>query len=699
MAPRITPDTPQRGASQNLLRVIDNYYRPARDRVGEAAMSRGFRDISNFFGKEAARAKEEQLQEIAIKAKQDAMAGLDPDVELSEVRNGFLFRSNSKAYNQAYNETMGKKAAIEFKEQAAIDYEKSGLKYNTDPNRFREWMNEKVHTFLNDSKNKHPYFIAGAMPYVEQTTFNMSAAHTGNISRQMEANHLAGIQKQADDIALAIATKEMSIDEGIARMTKLNSQAYGTGLSGPKARKALLASFLNVADATDNPEMIDALLAAQESGDLRLTPEEWNSVVNQGQGIQRDIDFRQSQKERAAKAAREQEEAMVTDFVADFYNNPKNAAVPFSTFLQTPVDDSGQTMADMINGSANTAALMTKAKTAYETINTIYDIPKQQELINNSFITDAFDAGEITDKDSLVSWFNAAQKDGNQFNEQNWIHAFGELEKFGDDEQPYKTQTYKDYKPTTLARVIGALTPDDTSFISPLTGEYQGGMSDDIKIRFQEYLDEALGAIPEQSQKDPTLIRKAIELAEQQTMDFYKQNDPELFGGQLKSFTDAVEKGQISWTANPYFAKEAARLAEEQIAAEAEEAAAMQQNRVDNVMDNRFNRQDLEIQAGLNTLGITVTENETATSEDYQNMLIDAGRFIGKLNNSRLVEEAVPAMADELSARFNIQVPRTAEEYQFFKDDIAALQSESEIKINPEIMQIIEAYFDKLYGL
>ena len=697
MAPRITPDTPQRGASQNLLRVIDNYYRPARDRVGEAAMSRGFRDISNFFGKEAARAKEEQLQEIALKAKQDAMSGLDPDVELSEVRNGFLFRSNSKAYNQAYNETMGKKAAIEFKEQAAIDYEKSGLKYNTDPNRFREWMNEKVHTFLNDSKNKHPYFIAGAMPYVEQTTFNMSAAHTGNISRQMEANHLAGIQKQADDIALAIATKEMSIDEGISRMTKLNSQAYGTGLSGPKARKALLASFLNVADATDNPEMIDALLAAQKSGNLRLTPEEWNSVVNQGQGIQRDIQFREAQKERAAKAARVQEEAMVTDVVADFYNNPQNAAVPFSVFLQAPVGDSGQTMADMINGSENTAALMTKAKTAYETINTIYEIPKQQELINNSAITDAFDAGNITDRDSLISWFNTAQKDGNQFNDQNWTHAFNELEKFGDDEQPYKTQTYKDYKPAALNRIIGAMTPDDSSLVMSLTGEYQGGMSDDIKIRFQGYLDEALGAIPEQSQKEPTLIRKAIELAEQQTMDFYKQNDPTLFNKQFESFTDAVNKGTVSWTSNPYFAQEAARLAEEQAALVAEATLNMEAARSSETVP--FGRTDLDIQKGASVLGISVTENETATNVDYQKMLVDANAFIQNLNSATINDKAIPVIAQEMFDKFNITIPRNAEEYGYFKDDIAALQEESGISITPEVMREIEAYFDKLYGL
>ena len=48
---RIIPDMPQRGAAKNLLSVVDNYYAPARDRMGEAAMAKGFGDVSNLLGK------------------------------------------------------------------------------------------------------------------------------------------------------------------------------------------------------------------------------------------------------------------------------------------------------------------------------------------------------------------------------------------------------------------------------------------------------------------------------------------------------------------------------------------------------------------------------------------------------------------------------------------------------------------------
>ncbi|WP_305230119.1 hypothetical protein, partial [Klebsiella pneumoniae] len=80
---------------------------------------------------------------------------------------------------------------------------------------------------------------------------------------------------------------------------------------GPKARAALLSSYLSVADATDNLAMIEALTTAQESGVLRLTPQEWNNITKEGQGIERDIKFRQDQKDRAAKAQLEAEENTV----------------------------------------------------------------------------------------------------------------------------------------------------------------------------------------------------------------------------------------------------------------------------------------------------------------------------------------------------------------------------------------------------
>ena len=728
---RITPDMPQRGGARNLLSVVDNYYRPARDRVGEAAMSQGFQAASNFLGNEAGKAKKQQLEEISLQAQQDALQGDDPDVELSKVRNGLLFRSNSRAYNQTYAETMGKKAAIEFKENATIEYEKSGLKYSTDPNKFREWMNTKVHGFLSNEANQSPYFLAGAMPYIEQTTFNMGAAHMSNVSNQMEANHLAAIQKQADDTMMKMSTGEISIEDGISEITKLNGQAYGTGLSGPKARKALISSFLSVADATDNPEMIEALIAAQESGDLKLTPAEWNAVTKQGEGIQRDINFRTAQKERATKAQREAEVSQAEELVTDFYNNPANAGASFQQFLNTPTKEGGPTIAEMINASPNSTEILNKAKAAYETVNTIYEIPKGQELANNYALTEAFDTGAITSQSEMMAWIQGAQKDGFRFNDENFTHAYSELEKRNDPEAPYSSQTYKDYKQATLNRVINAMTPEGSSLITSFDGSYQGEMADDIKIRFQGYLDDHLKGVPD---NNPEAIKAAIANAERSVMEFYKENDPDLFNKQFDAFEKSIDDGKLSWTANPYFAQESARLLAENEALVAEEAAIMNANRSDETTP--FVRPDIDIQAGNDVLfGEAVEEGTIVVPEDPaqvevqsameqanaqaaerkaqadaaaaaeaarleterqnkivadQEVMSEAAKVVQDLNEivvDNVSTEEFDQLLTTIQERFNLTLPTNYQEVKFLAEDFGAIQEETGLTINADVAQ------------
>ena len=731
---RITPDMPQRGAARNLLQVVDNYYRPARDRVGEAAMSQGFQAASNFLGNEAGKAKKQQLEEIATQAQQDALQGDDPDVELSKVRNGLLFRSNSRAYNQTYAETMGKKAAIEFKENATIEYEKSGLKYSTDPNKFREWMNTKVHGFLSNEANQSPYFLAGAMPYIEQTTFNMGAAHMSNVSNQMEANHLAAIQKQADDTMMKMSTGEISIEDGISEITKLNGQAYGTGLSGPKARKALISSFLSIADATDNPEMIGALIAAQKSGDLKLTPAEWNAVTKQGEGIQRDINFRTAQKERAAKAQREAEVSQAEELVTDFYNNPANAGASFQQFLNTPTKEGGPTIAEMINASPNSTEILNKAKAAYETVNTIYEIPKGQELANNYALTEAFDTGAITNQSQMLAWISGAQKDGFRFNDENFTHAYSELEKRNDPEAPYSSQTYKDYKQATLNRVINAMTPEGSDLIPTFEGSYQGTMADDIKIRFQGYLNDHLKGVPA---NNPEAIKAAIANAERSVMEFYKENDPDLYNKQFDAFETAVDDELLSSTANPYFEQEKANLLAEQQAYDVEQNRLISAEQANKTLDaQEGGRLDIDIQAGEAVLfGEQVEEGTIVVPQDPAQVEIEnsvqqanaqaaerkaqaeaeavaeAARLETERQNkiaadqelmseaAKVVQDLNEIVVDNVSTdefdqlltgiqeRFNLTLPTNYQEVKFLAEDLGAIQEETGLSINKDVVQ------------
>lgn len=728
---------PQRGAARNLLSVVDSYYAPARDRMGEAAMVNGIKDVSKTLGSAAQAKRQEEITEVKLQAQQDAMVGDDPDVELTKVRMGGLFRGNSRAYNQVYNETMGKKAAIEFQNKAALDYEKSGMKNSTDPNRFREWMNERVDGFLKDEQSQNPYFLAGAMPYVQQATHNMSAAHTSNISAQMERNHLAAIQTQANDIALKVASGEIPIEEMLGHVTGINSQGYSTGLAGPKVRRATLSALLSVADATRNKEIVDVLLSAQNDGSLRITPKEWVGIVNQGEAIQADIDRHAARQQRVATAQAAAEVAGLEDGVADFFNNPNNAAATFQQFLQAPIDDSGMTMAEQINQSPNTPELLKKAKTAYDTVTSIYEISETQSQLNQVAITNEINNGNIKNPNDFLGWRQQAQTDGLRLNEADVQHAFSELEKLNDPEASYGTEAYKNYRKATENRLINAMTPDTSDLIYSFDGTYQGTMADDLRIRFQQSVDGYINAIPPNKAQDPTSIKEAIFNAEKDVMDFFKENDPNLFNKQFKDFTTAVNDGEISWTSNPYFTALASRLLKEQQAYDAE------QNAISNAElsseTTPFTRNDLNIQAGMNVLledgdtlqveaplpvdpkqeavleqvqqaeALQAERNELRAAEEARveaerqaerqaesqavldaeaALIVEAKKVADRLNNlilDNVSPEEIATLLSDIQQEFNLTLPTNYDELKYLSEDLSALEEETGVTINQEV--------------
>lgn len=650
---RITPDVPQRGAARNLLNVVDTYYRPARDRVGEAAMSQGLNAASNVASTMSSRLIQRDVEDAQRQAKADAASGLDPDAELTEVRLGNIFRPQSRAYNQVYNEAMGQKAGMEFNQTLTLEYERSGLKRNTNPEAFRTWMNERVHGFLNDPENQNEYFLSGAVPVVQQQAFNMGAAHMSNVSRQMERNHIAAVQRRASEFVMGMVRGERTREEVLEQLSGLNNQAYGTGLTGPTSRRAILAAYLNVADAVDDPDMIPALLAAQESGQLNLTPEEWNNATEQGMGIQRDIEFRRQVQERVEARQRKDNIDLAADVVTDFFSDPANAGVSLPQLLATPMGEDGKTMGEMIADSPDSQAMFAAAKTAYTTMNTIHnDIGPMQEGLNNSIITDAFTNGDINSPSDLSNFISLQQQDGRRFSEDNIQFAFDKLAEHTDPESAYQTQAAQDLIRPTINRITGALTPDD-SVISTLTGDYSGGMSDDIKLRFNSYLSEEFAALPDGQSRNNQAVREAIERAERATMDYYRVTDPDMFKARLDEYGKAVNDGGISVTSNPYLLEETLRLRAEQQALDAQEAKRIIANRVDGFVDQRFERQDLEIQLGTDILfgegAEAVTTEAVIPEPTYEGSMTDYDQQLllktlsDAINNPDVISQTVEA--------------------------------------------------------
>lgn len=550
MAPRnnrLNPDIPTRGTAQNLVQVLDTYYRPARDVMGERAIAEGFNSISNFLGKQAAVEKEQELKEITMQAQRDAMAGLDPDEEFSQIRKGLLFRSQSRAYNQAYNETMGTQAAIEFRDNLALEYEQSGLDRNTDPQAFREWMNERVNTFLTENADNE-YFVAGAMPYMQQTISNMSSAHTSNITRTMEENRIAAMRRQADDIAMQFARGEISGEALIAQLQGVGTAYYETGESGGRVRVELLSSLMDVANATNSTEILDLIDTAFSEGSLQLSPAQWAALDDSRDSITRDIEYRRNLEAQAAEREFQRQESSITDVVTDFYlSDPTNIAVSPEAFIMGNPD-----MAEMIRNSPRSRELLDAVRTAHQSVtNVTNSLSPEAELMNNVMITDAVRSGEIETAGDIVTFLQEQRANGVGFSDNNITHAFSELSTYADPEASYGTEAYKNFSTITERGVITALVAE------PQFSSFQGDTTDAQSLAVQgiyrQFEAERLAALPIQSRRDPRAIREALDQAAQDTHDYYRQTDPEFYQARQDDYTRQVATNAIPDFSNPEF--------------------------------------------------------------------------------------------------------------------------------------------------
>lgn len=667
---RLNPQVPQRGASNNLVQVLDTYYRPARDQMGEQAMSTGFGALSAFLGNQSAVEKEQELKQIAMQAQADAMAGADPDQEFADIRRGLLFRSHSRAYNQTYAETMGMKSAIEWKDNLTLEYERSGLKSNTDPEAFRSWMNERVTTFIDGNKDNE-YFMAGAMPYLNQTMVNMSSAHTSNIVRTMEANRIAAMKRQADDLAMSYINGDMTPEELIANLQGVDAAYYATGESGTRVRAELLSSILTVADATDNTEIIGVLNQAVADGALRLTPTQLNTLSETSMGISRDIEYRIGVQERADARRRETEVNNVTDLATDFYlSDPQNIAVSPQAFLAANPD-----MAAQIASSDNSAAMLKALNDSYKAVTDVsQNLSPEHESVNNLEITDAIRAGEITDTSSLLEFLNSSRAQGNSFTEANIQHGFSELAAYKDPEGVQDTQTYKDFSTATERRVVtGLVKAPEFSFM----GGYEDQQSLAVQSKYREYEAARIAAIPLNNRRDPAAIRQALEAAAQDTHDYFRQTDPQLYADRTNTYAEGVANGDLPRFSDPNFVTEIQRLAAEQEAAIANETAAFES--LTPVQRDQ-----------MITEGNSILFPQSVEQQQFEAGVSNVADYIV---NTPLDQLDMGQVMNILTGpNVNIQLPRSQDELQFMIDDLNTIQQDLGITFDPAVLDRIISY-------
>lgn len=389
---RLNPQTPVRGPAENLISALDTYYSPARDRMGAQAMVQGFNSAANLASKLSNIKLNEEVQAAQQQAQNDAQVGDDPAEEFRQVRMGNMFRPASRAYMQAYDTTRGRMAAMDFRDNLTLEYERGGWSRNTDPNAFREWFDSQTAGFIEENRSNN-FFMAGAMPIMEQVTFNMSAQHMSNINTQLRTVRVQAAAREANDIAMRYYRGELDSNGVMEALGAVNTDYYLTGEDPAYVRGALLDAVLNAADAMDDPELIGMITSEAAAGTLRITPAQLNATVNRGEAIAADIARRVQQADAAATAAIERDERLLEGSVVEFLNNPANLQMSLSELMAQPG------VAEVIANSADSRRMVQAVTDTYNLMRTTHEVDDFTSLAQQQAVRDAFNAGE-----DIMAW-------------------------------------------------------------------------------------------------------------------------------------------------------------------------------------------------------------------------------------------------------------------------------------------------------
>lgn len=503
---RLNPQTPVRGPAENLISALDTYYSPARDRMGAQAMVQGFNSAANLASKLSNIKLNEEVQAAQQQAQNDAQVGDDPAEEFRQVRMGNMFRPASRAYMQAYDTTRGRMAAMDFRDNLTLEYERGGWARNTDPNAFREWFDGQTAGFIEENRSNN-FFMAGAMPIMEQVTFNMSSQHMSNINNQLRTIRVQAAAREANDIAMRYYRGELDSNGVMEALGAVNTDYYLTGEDPAYVRGALLDAVLNAADAMDDPELIGMITSEVAAGTLRITPAQLNATVNRGEAIAEDIARRVRQADAAATAAIERDERLLEGSVVEFLNNPANLQMSLSELMAQPG------VAEVIANSADSRRMVQAVTDTYNLMRTTHEVDEFTSLAQQQAVRDAFNAGE-----DIMKW----ARDNITMPSADTMKLVGDLaaqqnnpnSAYGTDE--YNRQLNEGAN-LLVPRLVTGADPFNPTVIDP-------AMSASVRAHFNEEFAIAAEGINPSQQNYRSALRDARDAAMARTATWFEQN-------------------------------------------------------------------------------------------------------------------------------------------------------------------------------
>ena len=305
---RITPETEVRSPARSFVQALDNFYAPARDRRGEAGLQGGLQSLSGIFEAKAAATKNTRNQNERLQGIEDAMRE-QAGKELQGVKNGSIWRQNSTFYMAGLNETRGKAAGSEFKNNLLLEYNDwDGRFIDDDGSAYRDWANAKVSEFM-DTLGDDPNKLNGALPLISEITANLAHQHTASTNLRLQDEsfnaHDTVLFGFFDDFNRGTLTEEAAI----ARIVSEADDLHQT--DGAEANDRTVTAAIQYATSRTDPEPLLLLAKAHDSGQLPLSASNQLRLDNAMDGVQADLE-----RQAAAKSKMESEAVLEARRVA-----------------------------------------------------------------------------------------------------------------------------------------------------------------------------------------------------------------------------------------------------------------------------------------------------------------------------------------------------------------------------------------------
>ena len=304
MAPRsgrVTPVVQTRGAARSFVESLDTYFKPAQDTRRQQALQNGLSQFGSIFETRAGEVQKERREGFYQQGQIDALAEQAGE-ELKGVREGNIFRQNSRFYEIGLNEGRGSAAAIKWKNDLVIEFEQSGIDAQKDPQAFRTWMDGKVNGLLSQFEGNQ-YAIDGAMPHVRETVQNLSSTYSSRLNDQLHQERIDIFETEVFDTLDGVFSGNFDEETTVAKLMDMREELFAT--EGPEANNAMVNAVLRYGSVNADATGILLMLRNRGADGLNLTPAQIERLADGLDAVEAEVSRRSKDTDEAEKLRRQ----------------------------------------------------------------------------------------------------------------------------------------------------------------------------------------------------------------------------------------------------------------------------------------------------------------------------------------------------------------------------------------------------------